>query len=330
MNEVKIKHEYKIFEPEIIGAYGISVVDWDYLKNKIRQIDDESGVLMVIWSACLGAFISSFIYSITTDFPKTPVGSVSIGQALSWSATILCFAITAICFVFWKKSNKSKKAKASGIVEQMEILEARYKSTSSADQKSNEVTTKGVTIVEENFISFDGWERYLDGEISLTNEVAPINGKNCLKKNNKNDPHGGFKVVEYSFGLGFVFSGWIYRPSSQAGGKGDRIAIEDSSFNGYGFSVAHGTKFLVIERRESGIAIEISGRVPFNAPQDSWYNFNFHSTPDGKFAVHINDKNGDRLSAITAVDSKFNNFDRIVVHGGHPYYVSSLKIVATT
>jgi len=329
LNEIKIKHELKIHEPEITGAYGISVADWDYLKNKIRQIKDESSVLMVVWSAFLGAFISSLIYSLTSDFPKTPVGSIPIREAISWSATILCFAISIICLIFWKKSNKTQIAKASSVVEQMEIIEARYKSTSSVEQRDEKIESKGETIIEENFQNFDGWERYLDGEISLTDEVAPITGNHCLKKDSKNDPHGGFKTVGY-FGLGFVFSGWIFRPSSKKGGKGDRIAIEDNSFNGYGFSIAHGSKFLVIERRDSGIPTEISGRVPFNAPKDAWYNFNFHSTPDGKFAIHINDKNGNRLSAITAVDSKYNNFDRIVIHGGHPYYVDGLKIVATS
>jgi len=325
-----VKHELKIFEPETTGAYGISVVDWDHLKNKIAQIENESGVLMVIWSAFLGAFISSLIYSLTSDFPTTPIGSIPVGKAISWSATILCFVISIICLIFWRKTNQTQIAKASNILEQMQIIEARYKSTSSAEQRDEKVETKGTTIIEENFQKFDGWDRYLDGEISLTDEVTPRHGKYCLKKDEMNDPHGGFKTVGYDFGLGFVFSGWIYRPSSTRGGMGDRIAIEDNLFNGYGFSIAHGSKFLTIERRDSGIATEISGRVPFNAPKDSWYSFNFHSTPDGKFAIHINDENGKRLSAITAVDSKYNIFNRIVLHGGHPYYVDSLKIVATT
>lgn len=216
MNEIKIKQELKIYEPEITGAYGISVADWDHLKNKIRQIKDDSSVLMVVWSAFLGAFISSLIYSLTSDFPKTPVGSIPIREAISWSATILCFAISIICLVFWRKSNKTQIAKASSVVEQMEMIEARYKSTSSVEQRDEKIETKGKTIIEENFQNLDGWERYLEGEISMTDEIAPISGNHCLKKFGKNDPHGGFKIVD-SFGLGFIFSGWIFRPSNKPG-----------------------------------------------------------------------------------------------------------------
>lgn len=330
MSETKVKHELKIYEPETTGAYGISVVDWDYIKSKVRQIKDESGVFMVIWSAFLGAFISSLIFTLTSDFPTSPTGSISVGKAISWTATILCFVISILCFIFWRKTTQTQHTQVSYVLEQMEIIEARYKSTSSEEQIDEEVGTKGNIVYEDSFQNLDGWERYLDGEISLSNEITPRYGNYCLKKDGNNDPHGGFRSVGKTFGLGFVFSGWIFRPSSKKGGKGDRIAIEDKSFNGYGFSIAHGGKFLVIERRDSGIAVEISGRVPFNAPRDSWYSFNFHSTPDGKFAIHINDEHGNRLSAITAIDSRYTFFDRIVIHGGHPYYVDTLKIVATT
>ena len=329
MGDIKLKQELKIYEPESTGAYGISVVDWDFLKNKVKQIKNENVVFMVMWSAFLGAGLSSLIYSLITDFPQTPDGSVSIVKAFSWSATIICFAISGVCFLFWQKISQAEQTKASYVLEHMEMIEARYKSISAEEEISEETEAKGSVIFSDNFERLDGWEKYLEGEIALSKEISPQYGDFCLKKDLKNDPHGGFKVTRKKFNLGFVFSGWIFRPSSAKGGKGDRIAIEDNSFNGYGFSLAHSGKYLVIERRESGLATEISGRVPFNPPTDKWYNFDFHSTPDGKFALHINDEQGNRLSAATAVDSKYTLFDRIVIHGGHPYYVDGLKIIST-
>ena len=38
---------------------------------------------------------------------------------------------------------------------------------------------------------------------------------------------------------------------------------------------------------------------------------------------------GDRIAAITAVDSTYNHFDRIVIHGGQPYFIDDIKIITT-
>jgi hypothetical protein len=70
-----------------------------------------------------------------------------------------------------------------------------------------------------------------------------------------------------------------------------------------------------------------SKRINFNPPQNSWYQFEFHSSSDGKFALYLNNSQGDRLVGISAVDSRYNQFDRIVIHGGQPYYIDDIKII---
>lgn len=329
MSDLKVKQELKITEPDPISAYGISVVDWDNLKNKIRGIKDEHSIFTLIWPVFLGAAISSVIYTITSEFPVLPNGAVSSEEVISWAASIICFAISICCYFYNRTTAQAQKIQASSILEQMEMIEARYKSASAENYMVEESEIIRNVIFDDKFQNFDGWEPYNDGAILLSNDITPLYGDFCLKKDITNDPHGGFKIIGRKIGLGFVFSGWIYRPSSQKGGKGDRIAIEDESFNGYGFAIAHGANYIAIERREFGISSEIGGRVPFNPPNDSWFNFEFHSTPDGKFALHINDIDGNRLSETTAVDSKYTLFDRVVIHGGHPYYVDGLKILTT-
>jgi len=201
-------------------------------------------------------------------------------------------------------------------------MEARYKS-----EKIEPNETLIETVFMDDFGSFAGWEQYLEGRVSHSKEVRPHTGQFCLKKEHKNDPHGGYKIIGRSIGLGFIFSGWIFRPSGQPGGKGDRVGIENMEFNGYGFSVAHGTNFAAIERRDNGRPSDISKRINFNPPQNSWYQFEFHSSSDGKFALYLNNSQGDRLLGISAVDSKYNQFDRIVIHGGQPYYIDDIKII---
>jgi len=182
-------------------------------------------------------------------------------------------------------------------------------------------------LFSDDFDSFLGWEQYLDGNVSRSKEVKPRVGQFCLKKGQGNDPHGGYKIIGRSIDLGFIFSGWIYRPSGKHGGKGDRLGIEDARFNGYGFSIAHGAKFAAIERRDQGKATEISERIHIDPPEDTWYQFEFHSSKDGKFVLFLNNSQGDRLFEISAVDLKYNRFDRIVIHGGQPYFVDNLRVV---
>jgi len=181
-----------------------------------------------------------------------------------------------------------------------------------------------------DFGSFAGWNQYLGGRVSHSKEVRPRTGEYCLKKEQGNDPHGGYRIIGKSIGLGFIFSGWIYRPSGKHGGKGDRLGIEDAEFNGYGFSIAHGVKFAAIERRDKGKAVEISKRIHINPPEDTWYQFEFHSSNDGEFVLYLNNSKGDRLVEIPALDSTYNRFDRIVIHGGQPYFVDNVRIVRIT
>ncbi len=191
------------------------------------------------------------------------------------------------------------------------------------------IASLGEPILFDNFDSDQGWEQYLEGAVARSKDVQAHSGKFCLKKQNNNDPHGGFKRIGQKLGLGFIFSGWIYRPSNQSGGKGDRIAIEDAEFNGYGFGIAHASNFVEIERRDKGAATSISNRVQFNPPQDKWYNFELHANQDGKFSLYLNNSRGDRLVAVDATDSTYNEFDRVTIHGGHSYYIDDIKIITT-
>jgi len=50
---------------------------------------------------------------------------------------------------------------------------------------------------------------------------------------------------------------------------------------------------------------------------------------NGKLSLSIYDVSGVCLvDSIEAKDTKCSEFDRIVIHGGYPYYVDELKIVS--
>lgn len=324
MNDLDLKQKVRIHQPKDSEGYGIQVVEWEYIKNKVVQIKDEPNIYLILASVFLGAFVSTLIYSWTGYFPKDPDGSISTFHVVSWIFVAFTSILTIMCFIFSKKISEIKQIKASYIVEQMEIIEARYKS-----EESDKKEAISEIVFQDIFDTDAGWEQYKEGHVSISNEIPPFTGKFCLKKDRRNDPHGGSKKFNKTIGLGFTFSGWIYRPSGTKGGVGDRLSVEDSNFNGYGFCVAHKTNIVQIERRDNGSATLIGNRILSKLPEDEWYQFEFLSSIDGKFVLFLNNSHGSRLLGIAAVDSKYTQFDRITVHGGHQYYIDNLEVIKT-
>lgn len=187
-------------------------------------------------------------------------------------------------------------------------------------------TKKKSELFYDNFEDFIGWENYKKGSIIQSDDLS-FSGKYSLKKINASDPNGGYKIIPNPIELGIMFSGYIYRPSNSAGGLGDRIALEDSYFNGYGFLVNHNTNQVFVERRNKGDAEQIGSYKKCTLPKDEWYQFKFYMKKRGVFDLFLYDASGFELSKIVGIsDTRYKSFDRIVIHGGHPYYLDALKI----
>lgn len=193
--------------------------------------------------------------------------------------------------------------------------------------KPGQVKDKPTIYFYDNFETFEGWQDYRKGTISHSNDFS-FNGNNSLKKHGNNDPNGGYKIFPEPISFNFCFSGWIYRPSGKPGGKADRLAVEDENFNGYGFCVAHGSNFLQIERRENGKPSQTNRGNDFSCPEDQWYQFLYYIKSNGILELQILNSDGQSLISLSAQDNKFVTFDRIVIHGGQPYYVDELKVEA--
>jgi hypothetical protein len=182
---------------------------------------------------------------------------------------------------------------------------------------------------------FSDWTPYEGGIVSQSKDIAPRTGVYVLKKSGPEvDPSGGWKKIEKNIDLGFIFSGWIYRPDKQdAAGKGDRLAVENSTYQAYGFAVDHNSNTAWIERRDGKgkQGQPIGSKIPFTPISlvDQWYRFEFTAELGGKFSLQIYDQSGKLLVNVPTVsDDKYSSFDRVGVHGGFPYYVDNLKIQA--
>ena len=208
-----------------------------------------------------------------------------------------------------------------------------YYGNSSADNASDG---------ESTFIFFDDfedgdssdWLTYSSGDVSrppLADPDPPAGSGSVysLEKINNSDPNGGYKNMNLTIGLGYIFEGRIYRPSSYNGGSADRLAIEDSSYNGYGFIVNHYTSgsYIEIERRDAGTGNAIGSSVTYDPPEDSWYKFKFEMIEGGTFNFFIYNMNDVLLSSVSNVsDSNYSNFSIVIVHGGYEYYIDDLRI----
>lgn len=125
-----------------------------------------------------------------------------------------------------------------------------------------------------------------------------------------------------------MFSGWIYHPDEETGAESDRLAIENSDYNGYGFTVGHRNDKVWIERRVDGKSKPIKDAiVDVAAPKDQWFRFEFFVESDGYLRLALYDSSGQRIGDVAAQGAaEYSEFDRVTIHGGYPYYVDELKI----
>ncbi len=183
-------------------------------------------------------------------------------------------------------------------------------------------------VIFESFENEIDWKDYGTGQVSRSDENS-WSGKYSLKKDKNPDPYGGYRLIGKKIKPPFLFCGWIYRSDIAEGRWADRLAIEDENNNGYGFSISHGNRVSAIERREGGKptkSIKMDGSTP---PLNKWYQFIMHVGLSGKLSLSIHDSTGVCLVNINGCwDKKYKEFDRIVIHGGYPYYVDDLKIIS--
>ena len=187
---------------------------------------------------------------------------------------------------------------------------------------------RGSLLLYDDFKVYKGWENYLSGGLAL-NPNFSYRGDFSLEKLGNPDPNGGYKELTKPAKLGILFSGSIYSPSERGNGTtgfADRLAVEDEKFNGYGFAVAHGINRLIIERRDGGNPQDLA-YVDFEPPREQWYHFQFYMRSSSRFDLEIYDSSLNLIADVRDIqDRTYNLFDRVVIHGGFPYYVGYLKV----
>lgn len=180
----------------------------------------------------------------------------------------------------------------------------------------------------DNFNADFEWKNYGDGEVFRSNEMSWC-GEYSLKKDKNPEPYGGYRMLGKKIKPPFTFSGWICRSNIAEGRWADRIAIEDQDNNGYGLCVSHGNHRTYVEKRKGGRGKGTSAASIYTPPLEKWYHFIMHFGLNGRIKLSLYDINGVCISDVPEVtDRQFNEFDRVVVHGGYPYYIDDLRIIS--
>lgn len=178
----------------------------------------------------------------------------------------------------------------------------------------------------ENGGTLSGWSAFGTGVVSESN-AAQHRGQYALLKNTNADPNGGSKLLTASVNRDWRIDTWVM---STASGQSASLGIENSSNNGYSFSVTFGTgtNNLVIQKRTASAPTTLGTAGSFTLNTSTWYHVIFGSNGStNSLTLQIIDASGNVASAAATNDSTYSGaFDRVLVHGGQPYYVDDLNV----
>lgn len=177
----------------------------------------------------------------------------------------------------------------------------------------------------ENGGTLSGWSTYGTGTVSESN-AAQHRGQYALLKSANSDPNGGSKLLTASVSRDWRIDTWVMSTSAISASLG----IENSSNNGYSFSVTFGTgtNNLVIQKRVAGAASTLGTAGSFTLNTSTWYHVIFASnSSSNSLTLQIIDSSGNVAATASTTDAAFTGAnDRVLVHGGFPYYVDDLNV----
>jgi hypothetical protein len=167
------------------------------------------------------------------------------------------------------------------------------------------------------------WTNYSSGEVHIQQDA----GNWVILKTANNDPNGGYVVLPGAISDYEVVI--KTKRINENGGRQNRYAMEDASFNGYGprmYDFNTLPSDFAIERRTGG---SNSGNLV--AKSTSAYEWNTWMTVKfRKFGTNLTfelyNSSGDLAEEISVLDSTYTTFDRFVIHGGWEYYTDDILV----
>lgn len=119
-NNYKISQPLQILPPIKQKVYPIPIIEWNFIKNKIKCIQDNSNTAHTLGSIFIGSSITLLITALINDFNDPNY------EIICWSAFFCTLICGSLAFWFSRKSNQILSTSKSEVLAQMTIIEERY------------------------------------------------------------------------------------------------------------------------------------------------------------------------------------------------------------
>jgi len=187
-------------------------------------------------------------------------------------------------------------------------------------------------IASDVFLYYDDMETFTGWNSIGTNSISSstFDGESVLIKQTNCDPDGGWKLIGNSINNFRLITREQRNTSTSNGGCSlNRYGVENGSSNGYGINrtaTGASNSSFGFERRTAGSASN-SNTNNFNHPIDNWYRTELTHAESGDNSASIYDDLGNIIGSVAgSISPNYTGFNRIVVRGGHDYYIDFMAI----
>jgi len=170
-------------------------------------------------------------------------------------------------------------------------------------------------------LGIGSWQQF-GGDI----DIYGIEGNNCLRKNNKADPSGGYRLLDKAC---TDFELVVYTRRDDAGSGVNAYSVVDSSGNGYSLALIYGSSGLLSFGKRSMWIYSSLNTVNFIPTLGDWYTLRLNKIGSNFIAEIHAGKTLDFSSPLVSVsgfDATTTSFDRVAVNGGYPYYSDNITV----
>jgi hypothetical protein len=119
----RISQGLDVLPPKSGNAYPIPCDEWQFLKNKLRQVSTTPWGYQSAASLLGGVGIGTFVTILTGALPSGPQ---SQARVIAWAVVIVSILCGLACLFFAKEQRKMRSVHVSDVITQMELIERRF------------------------------------------------------------------------------------------------------------------------------------------------------------------------------------------------------------
>jgi hypothetical protein len=126
-SKYNFSQDYEIIPPQKQRSYPISTTEWNLIKSKISDIQDNANIWHTIGSILIGTAIPSLITALSGEF-KTEKA-----LWICWGAFLITLITGAFAFFFGREQRKIQNKSKQDVVDFMTTIEDRYQDLNQVD-----------------------------------------------------------------------------------------------------------------------------------------------------------------------------------------------------